>query len=376
MTQLLDVQLPARHALGNGAPGRWLHPGAWWLWALAMATAASQTSNPLVLLGLVAVAATVVTARRPAAPWARSFRVFLLLGMIVIAIRVLTQMVFGAPTGGTVLYSLPEIGLPDFLAGVRLGGAVTTSTLLIGFYEGLRLATLLACLGAASSLASPSRMLKSVPAALYEVGVAIVVTLTLVPQLLTDLTRVRRAQRLRGRPTTGLHGWWSSAFPVINGSLERSVALAAAMDSRGYGRTANVPRSIRMMSQSFLLIGLMGVLVGIYGLLSGGAISSLGPWFAGAGIAVAVLGLWLAGRRGLRTHYRPDPWAAPEWIVAASGVAVAAIFIVVGGQPGTALVTSVSPPEWPQLTPPIVLALIVGLLPAVVAPPVPLAVRR
>lgn len=376
MTQLLAVQLPVRHALGNGAPGRWLHPGAWWLWALGMATAASQTSNPLVLLGLVAVAATVVAARRPATPWARSFRVFLLLGAIVILIRVLTQMVFGAPSGGLVLFTLPQVALPDFLAGIRLGGAVTTSTLLIGFYEGLRLATLLACLGAASSLAAPSRMLKSVPAALYEVGVAIVVTLTLVPQLLTDLARVRRAQRLRGRLSSGIHGWWSSAFPVINGSLERSVALAAAMDSKGYGRTAAVPRTVRVLSQAFLLLGLLGVLIGIYGLLSGGAISTLGPWFAVGGTAVAIGGLWLAGRRGLRTHYRPDPWAMPEWIVAAAGVAVAISFIVIGSQVDTALITSASPAQWPILTPPIVLALLIGVLPAIAAPPVPLAVRR
>ena len=31
-----------------------LHPGAWWLWALGLATAASRTTNPL-LLGLILV---------------------------------------------------------------------------------------------------------------------------------------------------------------------------------------------------------------------------------------------------------------------------------------------------------------------------------
>ena len=28
---------------------RALHPGAWWLWALGLATAASRTTNPLLL---------------------------------------------------------------------------------------------------------------------------------------------------------------------------------------------------------------------------------------------------------------------------------------------------------------------------------------
>ena len=41
---------PLRPAgLGPDAPPRWLHPGAWWLWALGLATAASRTTNPLLL---------------------------------------------------------------------------------------------------------------------------------------------------------------------------------------------------------------------------------------------------------------------------------------------------------------------------------------
>ncbi|MCC6183209.1 MAG: energy-coupling factor transporter transmembrane protein EcfT, partial [Microthrixaceae bacterium] len=41
-----------------------MHPGAWWIWALGLATAASRTTNPLVLGLLIAVVALVVSARR------------------------------------------------------------------------------------------------------------------------------------------------------------------------------------------------------------------------------------------------------------------------------------------------------------------------
>ena len=51
-----------------------LHPVAWWVWALGMATAASFTTNPLVLLTIVAVATLVVLARRSEQPWADAFR--------------------------------------------------------------------------------------------------------------------------------------------------------------------------------------------------------------------------------------------------------------------------------------------------------------
>ena len=65
---------------------------------------------------------------------------------------------------------------------------------------------MLACIGAANSLASPARLLASVPAALYEVGVAVVVAMTFAPQLVGDVARVRTARRLRGRPDRGVRG--------------------------------------------------------------------------------------------------------------------------------------------------------------------------
>jgi hypothetical protein len=49
---------------------RGLHPVAWWLWAIAMATAAGRTNNPLLLLLILAVCGFVVNARRTDAPWA------------------------------------------------------------------------------------------------------------------------------------------------------------------------------------------------------------------------------------------------------------------------------------------------------------------
>ena len=67
---------------------RGLHPVAWWLWALALATAASRTSNPLLLLLIFAVLGFVVTARRTDAPWARAFRYYLGMALFVIVIRV------------------------------------------------------------------------------------------------------------------------------------------------------------------------------------------------------------------------------------------------------------------------------------------------
>ncbi|MFP4235856.1 MAG: energy-coupling factor transporter transmembrane component T [Nitriliruptoraceae bacterium] len=351
---------------------RAVHPGAWWLWALGLAAAAARTTNVWLLLLVLAVAGLVVTARRSDAPWGRSFAVFLKLGLVVIAIRVVFQTVLGGPVPGTVLVDLPEVPLPAWAAGITLGGPVTDAALAGALVEGLRLATMLACLGAANALANPKRLLASVPAALYEVGVAVVVALSFAPSLATAVQRVRAARRLRGRPDRGVRSLVTVAMPVLEDALERSLALAAAMDSRGYGRRASVPAHRRRMTAWLTLAGLGAILVGLYGLLDG-----TGPQAAGlpvllAGVFLAAVALRTAGAGVLRTRYRPDPWLGPEWATALSGAAAATGTIVTSLLAPAAL----APAAWPLAAVPLPAAATIGILvaslPAWVTPRPPL----
>jgi energy-coupling factor transporter transmembrane protein EcfT len=55
------------------------------------------------------------------------------------------------------------------------------------------------------------------------------------PQIVTSVKRIRMAQRLRGQSTKGFTSWKRVAIPLLEESLARSLDLAAAMDSRGYG---------------------------------------------------------------------------------------------------------------------------------------------
>ncbi|HSV65956.1 MAG TPA: energy-coupling factor transporter transmembrane protein EcfT [Mycobacteriales bacterium] len=356
---------------------RQLHPGAWWLWAVGLGTAASRTTNPLLLALVAAVAGYVVAARRPDAPWARAYSAFVKIGLAVIAIRVVLQAVVGAELPGHELLRLPRADLPGWLAGIRVGGPVTAEELATAAYDGLRLAVLLACLGAANALANPSRLLKAVPGALYELGVAVVVAMSFAPQAVTAVGRVRAARKLRGRPDRGLRGLRGLLLPVLETALERSIALAASMDSRGYGRRAAVPARARRATAALTAAGLLGICAGTYGLLdssatagvTSGAATLLGLPVLVAGVLLAGLGLALGGRRVTRSRYRPDPWDVPEWLVAAAGVTVAAVFVVLGGDP--ALHPSTAPLVPPPLPLAFAAATLVGLLPAVVAPALP-----
>ncbi len=356
-----------------GSP-RLLHPGAWWIWAIGCAVAASRTSNPLLLMLLVATSAFVVHMRRPDAPWSGSFRLFLRLGLAIIIARVVLQVVFVAGQGTTVLVPMPGIMLPSWLAGIRLGGDITAEALLTALYDGMRLAAIVICLGAANALASPSRLLKSVPAALYELGVSIVVALTFVPQLAADVERVQAARRLRGRPARGVRALAGAAMPVLEGALERSVALAAAMDSRGYGRSRHVPPSQRRVISVALLSGLVAVCVGTFGLLSTGIASWLSFTMVVVGCVACVVAAWVAGRRRIRTSYRPDPWRTAEWCVLGSGVIVAAAFLACD-MAGINLATPTYPPEWPTLPLLALAGIAVAMTPAWTSPPPPVLRR-
>ena len=351
---------------------RSLHPGAWWLWAVALAAAASRTQNPVPLAMILAVTGFVVAARRSNAPWARSYVAFLKLSLVVIVVRILFQALLSTGAQGpTVLFTLPSLPMPQG-SGLKLGGEVTLEAVLRAFYEGLQLATILCCVGAANALGSARRLLRYVPGALYEVGVACVIALTFAPQLVTDAARVRSAHRLRGHNGTGLRSLRRLAMPVLEGALERSVDLAAAMDSRGYGRTTDDSRVSRRVTGVLVFGGLLGICVGIYGLLDGTASAWLGLPMLAFGMAVAAGGLHLGGRRTGRTRYRPDPWALPEWLVTASGVVAAtAVFVDVRLHPEDFFLASVTAvPPVPVLA---VAGILVGVLPAFVAPPLPAA---
>jgi energy-coupling factor transport system permease protein len=297
-----------------------LHPVAWWLWAIGLAVAASFTTNPWLLLMLIGVACLAVAARRSSQPWADSFRLYLWLGVAIVVIRVLFRMLLGGGDGGQVLLDLPEVPLPGWTLGLRLLGPVTSESLLAGLYDGLRLAAIVICVGSANALANPKRLLRSVPPALYEIGSALVVAVTVLPQLADSLRRVRAAQTLRGGETGRVRGLRRLVVPVLEDALERSLALAAGMDTRGYGRALGATPRARRTTGGLMLLGLCAVCVGVYA----GLDSTTPPWLGrpmlAAGSLVSVVAVRSAGRRVGRTRYRPDPWQWPETAVAASGL--------------------------------------------------------
>lgn len=365
------------------------HPLAWWGWAIGIAIAVNGTTNPLLLTAMALAMVIVVLLRRTASAWARSVRAYLMLAAFVIAMRVFFQILVGAPSGTTVLFVLPEVPLPAWVAGIRLGGAVTAEALLATVYEALRLAVLLLAIGAANSLANPRQALRSVPAALYEASVAVVVALSVAPQLIESGQRVRRARRLRGDTAKGLAALGPIALSILADAIDRSLSLAEGMEARGFARTAGRPVAGTL---AVMLVSVLTATMGGFLLLSTDYRWTASALLVGGVLGVGV-GLRRAGARLAVTRYRPHPWRLAESAVVGCGVLIAVIVLGIGGLDPTtlspqlnavlqpsALNPSTDPLQWPQFSLPMLVVIALTLAPLPLTRPshdrIPQATRR
>ncbi len=299
---------------------RFLHSGAWWLWAILMAAIAAGTTNPIYLISIIFVVLLVVKYRKSDAPWSKSIKGFIYAGILIVIIRTFLVIITPDIFGDFVLFTIPEIQLPSIFAGIKIGGAIKANTLYFAFTQGLRFATILICIGAAQSLASPYRLLKSVPAALYEIGLSIIVAMTFAPQLAQDAKRVREAQFLRGRKITGIKSFAKTIVPILEGAMERALNLASSMDSRGYGRKVHQNKIKKNVTNIFMLLGLLGIIFGLSGLLGVFSQTNIGFLNLFIGLFFAIFSLWLAGKNASRTKYRADRWEIPEVLVIFSAI--------------------------------------------------------
>lgn len=360
---------------GSGRRQRSVHPGAWWVWATALAFSVATTTNPLLLLLVVTIVVVTVLARRPHAPWARSLRMYAALAVFVVTVRVVLHVLVGLKTSDMVVLPLPRVDLPAWAQGIGLLGPVGLGGLVGAALEGARLATMLLCFGAANALANPKRLLAATPAAVKDIAAATVIALAVAPQLVESVQRVRRARVLRGDAHRSRRAK-QVAMPVLHDTLDRSISLAAAMEARGYGARPATSSSGRRAAGVLTLIGAFAVCLGLYGVMqgdgAGGVVADTPPWMRApvlvAGLFMCVAGVALAGRSMRRTRYRRDPWGLLEWaVIGCALVTLVAVRLVLAAHP-LARTTLTQPLEMPQMPVLMPLAVVPALAPAFFTP--------
>ena len=236
-----------------------------WGFFIALAAAVITTGSVFVALGAVGIAALLVYLRREDGPWGSSFKWSLIAGLYLMVIRLIAGILIGVPRPGTTLFTVPRIELPSWLPGIRIGGAVTWERLSSSLSEGLIIAVVIALFGAANSVTSPRKLLRTLPTSLYQVGVALTIATTVLPQLVSSISRIRSAQFLRHGKKVRIS---SIALPLLEESLSRAIHLAQSMESRGYGssklRSRYRPIPFRKIDSLYLGAGTTLALLAVF----------------------------------------------------------------------------------------------------------------
>ena len=215
---------------------------SWWLWSIFLAAAAIRSQSIFFGLLLILLLTIVVTKYKNPENWGNPFKLTLQLAFAALLIRLFFAVLIGTPLPGKILISLPQLELPNWLAGIRVGGDVTQERMVSVFDESLKFAVVLISFGAASALSSPIQVIKLISGRIYLFGVTLIISISVLPQIVQSFKRVIAARRMRGLVKLKIGNFRSIITPVLEESIERAIDLSAAMESRGFGYSKNPTR--------------------------------------------------------------------------------------------------------------------------------------
>lgn len=291
------------------------------VWLLCCVVMILTLDGPIPSVIAIAGAAAVAAAL----PDSPRFRSILILGTLLIVTRAILFSLTGHD-GSTVVANMPLMRLPSILGGLVLGGPVTAEVLMSSVSESLRFVAVIACFFAFIASTSSVDLLRSLPGYLFQAGLALNLALVFAPSLVKTAVGIRDFQRVRHRRARS--PIW--IVPLLATALERSIAVAESMDSRGFGRRTVAPPAWarRMAAGGGLLVATGG------GAFAAGS-RSLMAWGAMiAGAALLAGGLIGLGRSCHRTRLQSDPLRIHDLLVLLTicGMALWAVVIATVGE--------------------------------------------
>jgi energy-coupling factor transport system permease protein len=303
-----------------------LSPASWWGLGVALAICAGTASSIWTIAAIIAFAILTILTARENAPWSRSLRFYLFTAALVIAIRVGFRIVFNYDSPSDFALDLPPVTvLFGPLGELHLLGRVSSLTLTSALRDGLRMAAIILSIGLANSLANPRRLLKSTPSALYEVATAFVIALNLAPQLIASAKRIQLSDQLRS--TTKKKGGGLRLLPsILEDALESSMALAASMDARGFGRQGALSKSQLQVARLSSFFAVIAFAIGSYLLLTTDLTWVTLLTFC-SGLVALVVSLKISSLANLRTRYVVQPWLVRDTIVTCGSATLITLFV-------------------------------------------------
>jgi energy-coupling factor transport system permease protein len=303
------------------------HTTTWLLWLLAALSPAMLTKNPLYLtILLLAVAVDYSTLGR-FSPTASSWSVFLKIGLVLAAFSALLNPL-AVHYGETTLFTLPRATLKAGGAVfLELGGRITLEALSYGLTNGLSLMAILLVFATFNVLVNHHRLLRSIPAFLYQTGAVASIAIAFVPQMATSLQEIREAQMIRGHRFRGVRDLLPLFMPLLASSLERAIQLAESMEARGFGGSISRMDGRRELTYRVsIALALLALLIGVflYGYFP--ASRWVGGLLAVGGVLLLGWTLRAMGQRVERSRYRRELWRRRDTFVSAASLLSLTVF--------------------------------------------------
>ena len=302
------------------------HPASLWFLGFGLAAAASLSRNLGFLTCLIVLCVVLLALSPKELGAAVSLRVYLLLASAVVLSRIVFRIIFNtASNSNDAILELPRLSI-QFWFGQELQilGAVSAQALVIATVDGLRLAAIILGIAVAASLANPRKLLKSTPAALYEIGTAVSMAINLAPQIIKSLNRVRAAKKLRGR-SNGIGVMASIVMPVLEDAMESTMALSVSMESRGFGSSIN--SKARLLNGLLTLASALTAGVGAYLVITSGAQNY--SWLL-ISLLLAIVALVISNSSNSKTRLVRNKFSALDLIPAILSVAAPVLSLSLG----------------------------------------------
>ena len=285
------------------------HIGTWWIWAACAVVSISV--NPSLILVAVFSGFAIYIGKylsRDEKSW-HTFKLMLRVAIGILIARVIMQLLLGVPVGSEILFRLPEIELPDWFSGLRIGGIVTKESLIASLNDSLHLSGLIVIVAAAVSLTTTSRVVRQLPVAFHEFGMVVIIAFTFLPHLFDDIKRLRLATRWRGQSESKIKTLAQNLVSLSESALERSVRLAAALTIRGYSAATS-----NQNWRKAIYIGLGLFTLAIIHLLMA-VPSILDLVLFGCAFLAMTYGIKQANKYATRTSFRIEKWRVDDLVV-------------------------------------------------------------
>lgn len=335
------------------------HAAAWLSWAVASAVAIQIAPSPVYVAIIVGVAWLMVSAFAVDGPLARAFPLLVAISLVFSLVRIVLVAATTHGTG-TVLFTAPAIKLPIILGGFTVGGPVILQVVLQAAAESFVIVGLVAVFGAFNAVVSHYELVQSVPRAFYELGLVVVVALTVVPSTIESVHETREADRARTGGRAVRRGRLvRQIIPVLERGMERAIALAESMDSRGFGR---LEPSRGETQGAWYGLGALLLLGGAFVALVAQR-AELALVLVIAGTVLLAVGVGLASRASGRPRYRHRHMTRADWAMALGAwlCPIGLGILRAVGEPS--LVWVATPLAWPTTNLVAVLALVPLLAP-------------